>query len=174
MLAFLAALAGWISIDDLLAPRPRTDFIWKPDRWSFVVALLAGAAGTLALTSSRSNTMVGVFIAVTTVPAAANLAFALAVGLDAWLFPVKVLSAVAAGDTVWQEITGSVAQLLVNVGGHVRGRRGNAADCAVGESACDGTFHGKPRFFKNTEERTSFTLKIDNLQRLALTRKRRP
>lgn len=117
VLAFFAALAGWITIEDLLAPRPQTDFIWKPDRWSFVVALLAGAAGTLALTSSRSNAMVGVFIAVTTVPAAANLAFALAVGLNEWLFPMVPVHGLAPGDTIWHEISGSVAQLLVNVAG---------------------------------------------------------
>lgn len=117
LFGFFAALAGWITLDDLLAPRPQTDFIWKPDRWSFVVALLAGAAGTLALTSSRSSAMVGVFIAVTTVPAAANLAFALAVGLHVWLFPVGAVHGVAPGDTIWHEVNGSVAQLLVNIAG---------------------------------------------------------
>jgi uncharacterized hydrophobic protein (TIGR00271 family) len=117
VLAFFAALAGWITLDDLLAPRPQTDFIWKPDRWSFVVALLAGAAGALALTASRSNTMVGVFIAVTTVPAAANLAFALAVGLHIWLFPGAAMQGAAPGDSIWHEISGSVTQWLVNVAG---------------------------------------------------------
>jgi uncharacterized hydrophobic protein (TIGR00271 family) len=117
VLAFMAALAGWISLDDLLAPRPQTDFIWMPDRWSFVVALLAGAAGTLAMTSSQSNALVGVFVAVTTVPAAANLAFALAVGFHMWMFPAAVTLAAAPGDTIWREISGSVAQLLVNVAG---------------------------------------------------------
>ena len=57
---------------------PLTGFIWQPDRWSFVVALLAGVAGTLSLTAGRSNALVGVFISVTTVPAAGNLALALA------------------------------------------------------------------------------------------------
>ena len=31
-------------------PRPQTGFIWHPDRWSFIVALMAGAAGVLAMT----------------------------------------------------------------------------------------------------------------------------
>ncbi|MFJ6798661.1 DUF389 domain-containing protein [Streptomyces sp. NPDC091268] len=61
-------------------PRPNTSFIWQPDPFSFVVALLAGAAGVLSLTSSKSGALVGVAISVTTVPAAANAAVALAYG----------------------------------------------------------------------------------------------
>ena len=37
---------------------------------SFVVALFAGAAGMLSLVSAKSAALVGVFISVTTVPAA--------------------------------------------------------------------------------------------------------
>jgi len=77
-LALLAEAAGWIDGTDLARPRPNTGFIWTPDRWSFVVALLAGAAGVLSLTAGRSSALVGVFISVTTVPAAGNLALALA------------------------------------------------------------------------------------------------
>jgi uncharacterized hydrophobic protein (TIGR00271 family) len=116
-LAFFATIADWLTLQDLVAPRPQTDFIWKPDRWSFVVALLAGAAGILALTSSRANAMVGVFVAVTTVPAAANLAFALAVGLHRLLLPGSGVHDAVPGDTIWLEIGGSAAQLLVNVAG---------------------------------------------------------
>ena len=75
-LALLAEAAGWIDGADLARPRPNTGFIWSPDRWSFVVALLAGAAGVLSLTAGRSSALVGVFISVTTVPAAGNLALA--------------------------------------------------------------------------------------------------
>ena len=117
VIAFLGVSAGWIGLGDLLAPRPQTDFIWTPDRWSFVVALLAGAAGTLSLTSSRSNALVGVFIAVTTVPAAGNLAFATAVGLHSWLFGSDAATTIATGDTVTREILGSIAQWNVNVAG---------------------------------------------------------
>jgi uncharacterized hydrophobic protein (TIGR00271 family) len=117
ILALLAAWAGWIDATDLLKPRPQTDFIWTPDRWSFVVALLAGAAGALSLTSSRSNALVGVFIAVTTVPAAGNLAFALAIGMWQWLEPAMTGGLVTAGDSVAREIGGSLMQLLVNVVG---------------------------------------------------------
>ncbi|MFB7836812.1 DUF389 domain-containing protein [Streptomyces sp. NPDC056056] len=60
--------------------RPNTSFIWQPDPFSFVVALLAGIAGMLSLTSSKSGALVGVAISVTTVPAGANAAVALSYG----------------------------------------------------------------------------------------------
>ncbi|GAA4872331.1 DUF389 domain-containing protein [Kitasatospora terrestris] len=62
------------------AARPSTSFIWQPDAMSFVVAFLAGVAGLLSLTSSKAGALVGVAISVTTVPAAANAAVALAYG----------------------------------------------------------------------------------------------
>ncbi|WP_371617441.1 DUF389 domain-containing protein [Streptomyces sp. NBC_00454] len=61
-------------------PRPNTSFIWQPDPFSFVVALLAGVAGVLSLTSAKSGALVGVAISVTTVPAGANAAVALSYG----------------------------------------------------------------------------------------------
>ncbi|MFE2245686.1 DUF389 domain-containing protein [Streptomyces lavendulae] len=61
-------------------PRPNTSFIWQPDPFSFVVALLAGVVGMLSLTSAKSGALVGVAISVTTVPAAANAAVALSYG----------------------------------------------------------------------------------------------
>ncbi len=60
--------------------RPNTGFIYAPDWFSFVVAVLAGIAGTLSLTSAKSGALVGVAISVTTVPAAANAAVALSYG----------------------------------------------------------------------------------------------
>jgi len=62
----------------LEAERPNTNFIYRPDAFSFVVAVLAGIAGTLSLTSAKSGLLVGVAISVTTVPAAANAAVAFA------------------------------------------------------------------------------------------------
>ncbi len=100
VLSLLARGAGWVTLDDVLAPRPQTDFIWHPDRWSFVVAVLAGVAGVLSLTSGRGNVLVGVFISVTTVPAAGNLGLGLA-----------FLNG--------SEITGSAAQLGLNLSGMV-------------------------------------------------------
>ncbi|MFF0188927.1 DUF389 domain-containing protein [Streptomyces sp. NPDC005244] len=60
--------------------RPNTGFVYAPDWFSFVVAILAGAAGMLSLTSAKSGALVGVAISVTTVPAAANAAVALSYG----------------------------------------------------------------------------------------------
>ncbi|MGW3567600.1 DUF389 domain-containing protein [Streptomyces sp. NPDC000941] len=91
---------GLFSKDQLERPRPNTDFIWKPDMFSFVVALLAGVAGTLSLTSAKSGALVGVAISVTTVPAAANAAVALGYGEI---------------DQMW----GSTQQLLLNLAGIV-------------------------------------------------------
>ncbi|MDR3082447.1 MAG: DUF389 domain-containing protein [Streptomyces sp.] len=70
----------------LEAVRPNTNFIYRPDAFSFVVAVLAGIAGTLSLTSSKSGALVGVAISVTTVPAAANaaVAFSYAEYRQAW------------------------------------------------------------------------------------------
>ncbi|WP_333773711.1 DUF389 domain-containing protein [Streptomyces sp. IBSBF 3136] len=73
---------GLFSKARLEAERPNTGFIYAPDWFSFVVAVLAGAAGTLSLTSAKSDALVGVAISVTTVPAAANAAVALMYGDD--------------------------------------------------------------------------------------------
>jgi len=96
--ALLMRALGWITPELVAAPRPNTGFIWHPDKWSFIVALIAGAAGALALAIQKTATMVGVFISVTTVPAAGNLALGLA---------------------VWDqgEIVGSLTQLGANVAG---------------------------------------------------------
>ncbi|MFF7310486.1 DUF389 domain-containing protein [Streptomyces sp. NPDC008137] len=71
---------GLFTEAQLEADRPNTDFIYAPDWFSFVVAVLAGIAGTLSLTSAKSGALVGVAISVTTVPAAANAAVALSYG----------------------------------------------------------------------------------------------
>ncbi|MCW2636185.1 MAG: putative integral rane protein [Blastococcus sp.] len=71
---------GWFGPELLGADRPQTGFITSPDRWSLVVAVLAGVAGVLSLTSAKSGALVGVFISVTTVPAAADMAISLALG----------------------------------------------------------------------------------------------
>lgn len=76
--------------------RPVTQFISRPDLFSVLVAVLAGVAGTLALTEARAGTLIGVLVSVTTVPAAANIGVALAHGR---------------GD----EATGAFAQLLLNL-----------------------------------------------------------
>ncbi|RMI90126.1 hypothetical protein BIU87_29085 [Streptomyces sp. ZS0098] len=87
---------GLFTEEQLKGERPQTGFVYAPDWFSFVVAVLAGAAGTLSLTSAKSGALVGVAISVTTVPAAANAAVALSYG-----------------DTV--QTWGSTEQLLLNL-----------------------------------------------------------
>lgn len=53
-------------------------FISQPDTLSIVVAALAGIAGALAITLPDARGLVGVFVSVTTIPAAANIGVALA------------------------------------------------------------------------------------------------
>jgi uncharacterized hydrophobic protein (TIGR00271 family) len=96
MLALAARAAGWVVLSDVTGPRPLTGFIWRPDQWSAVVAVLAGCAGVLSQTAGRSNALVGVFISVTTVPAAGDIALSLAMGAP-------------------DQVTGSAAQLGINL-----------------------------------------------------------
>ncbi|MEU2795180.1 MULTISPECIES: DUF389 domain-containing protein [unclassified Streptomyces] len=91
---------GLFAHDMIDRPRPNTGFIWHPDRMSFVVAFLAGVAGTLSLTSAKSGALIGVAISVTTVPAAAN-------------------AAVAFSYADYQQTAGSGRQLLANLAGIV-------------------------------------------------------
>ncbi|MET9733735.1 DUF389 domain-containing protein [Streptomyces sp. NPDC006458] len=89
---------GLFEKDMIEADRPNTAFIWQPDMMSFVVAFLAGIAGTLSLTSAKSGALIGVAISVTTVPAAANAAMAFTYA-------------------DYSQTWGSTAQLLANLGG---------------------------------------------------------
>ena len=75
--------------------------ICPPDRLvALIVALLAGAAGMLSLTSAKSAALVGVFISVTTVPAAGY-------------------SVVAALLQEWAQAVRAATQLVVNLAGIV-------------------------------------------------------
>ena len=78
VVTWLLTALGLIDSGQLFQPRPQTGFIYRPDAMSFVVAFLAGIAGMLALTSSRSGALVGVLVSVTTIPAAGDGAVALA------------------------------------------------------------------------------------------------
>jgi uncharacterized hydrophobic protein (TIGR00271 family) len=75
---------------------PNTDFISHPNEFSFLVAVFAGTAGVLSLTSAKSGALVGVLISVTTIPAAANVGVAFAFA-------------------DWSEWRGAMAQLAVNL-----------------------------------------------------------
>jgi uncharacterized hydrophobic protein (TIGR00271 family) len=80
--------SGFKSIDN-----PLTQFIAEPDAFSVIVAVLAGAAGVLSLTSAKSGALVGVLISVTTIPAAANIGVAAALGnWDDWRGAMTQLS----------------------------------------------------------------------------------
>ncbi len=59
---------------------PMTAFVAKPDAYAGIIAALAGIAGMLSVTTSHSGVLVGVFISVTTIPAAGNIALAAAYG----------------------------------------------------------------------------------------------
>lgn len=96
--ALLGRALGWVTLADVTGPRPETAFIYTPDKWSFIVAVIAAAAGVLSLTSAKVGGLSGVFISVTTVPAAGNVALGLAFG---------------AGHEVW----GSSLQLMLNLSG---------------------------------------------------------
>jgi len=76
--------------------RPVADLINTPNIFSVIVAVLAGLVGVVSLTESRANALIGVFISVTTIPAAASIGVSIAY-------------------SSWSEAGGSVLQLLLNV-----------------------------------------------------------
>ena len=97
--ALVWRVTGLVSAHDLAASTG-TEFIYQPSWFSIMTALVAGAAGTLSLTSARSAALVGVFISVTTIPAAGNGALALVFGR-------------------FHDAGGSTLQLLINLTGIV-------------------------------------------------------
>jgi uncharacterized hydrophobic protein (TIGR00271 family) len=80
----------------LFGIRPVSNLINTPNWFSFIVAVLAGVVGVVSLTEARSSTLIGVFISVTTIPAAADIGVSLAF-------------------QSWHEAWGSALQLLLNV-----------------------------------------------------------
>jgi uncharacterized hydrophobic protein (TIGR00271 family) len=80
----------------LLGVRPVAALINQPNLFSVIVAVLAGLVGVVSLTESRASALIGVFISVTTIPAAASIGLSLAYEL-------------------WNDAWGSVLQLLLNV-----------------------------------------------------------
>ena len=98
VLALLAHTLGWVNAFDVTRPRPGTGFVYTPDKWSFIVALIAAAAGVLSVTSAKLQGLSGVFVSVTTIPAAGNIALGVALGV---------------GHEVW----GGLLQLAVNLTG---------------------------------------------------------
>ncbi len=99
------------------------DFIFQVGPFSLVVAMLAGAAGMLSLVSAKSAALVGVFISVTTVPAAGFAVVAATVG-------------------DWAVAAQSAAQLAVNLVGITRGRR--ARVCGYTNEPSRADRHARP------------------------------
>jgi uncharacterized hydrophobic protein (TIGR00271 family) len=75
--------------------RPVSDLINSPNLFSVLVAIVAGVVGVVSLTQARAGALIGVFISVTTIPAAADIGLSLAYGS-------------------WPEARGSTLQLLLN------------------------------------------------------------
>ena len=98
LLSLLARWAGLIHPSDIVGSNRETDFIYHPGWFSLITALVAGTAGMLSLTSSKSAALVGVFISVTTIPAAGNAAVGGVLGR-------------------WNETWQSLAQLGINLVG---------------------------------------------------------
>jgi uncharacterized hydrophobic protein (TIGR00271 family) len=96
LVALLLDAIGVVPDDFSQAGHPFTQFISSPDEWSFIVAYLAGMAGVLSLTSAKSGALIGVLISVTTIPAAANIGVAAALG-------------------DWHEWVGAMEQLSLNL-----------------------------------------------------------
>ena len=88
--------AGLIEADFETHEHEFAEFISSPDFFSFFVAFCAGIVGMLSLTTAKSAALVGVFISITTVPAAANAGIAAAYG-------------------DWSTVFGSLGQLVVNL-----------------------------------------------------------
>jgi uncharacterized hydrophobic protein (TIGR00271 family) len=108
---------GWLTTADL-ADLTQVDFIYDVGPFSLIVALLAGAAGMLSLTSAKSAALVGVFISVTTVPAAAFASVALVEGR----YAQAVQSAAQLVVNLLGIIVAASVVLLVSRSGHRRGR----------------------------------------------------
>ncbi len=103
LLALIIRGAGLEPKAYALGIRPVSNLINTPNWFSFIVALLAGIVGVVSLTEARSSTLIGVFISVTTIPAASDIGVSVAFGSgsEAWgsflqlLLNVTVLTAVA-------------------------------------------------------------------------------
>ena len=80
----------------LAGVRPVSALIDSPNLFSLVVAVLAGIVGVVSLTEARAGALIGVFISVTTIPAAADLGLSLAY-------------------SSWSQARGSAFQLVLNV-----------------------------------------------------------
>jgi uncharacterized hydrophobic protein (TIGR00271 family) len=83
-----------------------SNLIASPDAFTVIVAICAGAAGMLSLSTAKSGALIGVLISVTTIPAAANIGIAAAYGDgEGWIgsmsqLALNLTSIVVAGTVV--------------------------------------------------------------------------
>jgi uncharacterized hydrophobic protein (TIGR00271 family) len=96
LLSLAIRASGKTPVAYLHGVRPVADLINTPNIFSVIVAVLAGMVGVVSLTEARANALIGVFISVTTIPAAASVGVSIAY-------------------SSWGEARGSVFQLLLNV-----------------------------------------------------------
>ncbi|OKI13372.1 DUF389 domain-containing protein [Streptomyces sp. CB03911] len=96
LFALLIRACGFESKAFSLGVRPVSQLIDSPNFFSFAVAGLAGIVGVVSLTEARTSALLGVFISVTTIPAAADISVSLAF-------------------SSWSKAWGSLVQLLVNI-----------------------------------------------------------
>jgi uncharacterized hydrophobic protein (TIGR00271 family) len=95
--ATLAFKATGVTPDEFTsADHSLANVIASPDFFAFFVAVCAGAAGMLSLSTAKSGALIGVLISVTTIPAAANIG-------------------VAAAYQDWAAWRGSMGQLALNL-----------------------------------------------------------
>ncbi len=125
----LLHLLGQVPPDYLDGRRPLTLFITSPNGFAVATALLAGVAGTVSLTASKSSSLVGVFISVTTVPAAAEIATAGVTGQGA----KAGAAAVMLGINVLAIVVAAVLTLLVQrlLWARLEAQRGEAHPAAT-------------------------------------------
>jgi uncharacterized hydrophobic protein (TIGR00271 family) len=90
-----------------LGVRPVSSLIDNPNLFSLIVAVLAGIVGVVSLTEARAAALIGVFISVTTIPAAADTGLSIAYAN-------------------WAQARGAAFQLLLNV----------TVLIAIGQQAC--------------------------------------
>ncbi len=89
-------LKGLGVLPETIGTHAETLFISNPNRYSVIVAALAGVAGMISLTTAKAGALIGVLISVTTIPAAGNVAVAAVYG-------------------DWHECGGALLQLAVNL-----------------------------------------------------------
>jgi uncharacterized hydrophobic protein (TIGR00271 family) len=98
--AAIGSVTGLFDANAIAGEGHQLDFVYQIGPWSLIVALLAGAAGMLSMTSAKSAALVGVFISVTTVPAAGYASVAAILG-------------------EWDRVVESIGQLVINLVGIV-------------------------------------------------------